>query len=211
MIRNFGRPFPAGIIYPDAIFRIPGSGRNIYLTFDDGPDPASTPRILDILKSHDVTAAFFCTGSKVTRSPGLFARIASEGHIIGNHGFSHLNGLKTPIRTYCADIFKGRDVTRSNLFRPPYGRLRVRQYRILERTMRIVFWDVMPYDFDMKMPAESSFAILSRKIRPGSVIVLHDKAESSAPAYLDRFIRSSLDRGYSFGILDDNSLHGQVI
>lgn len=208
MIRKFGRPFPAEIIYPGAIFRIPEKGKKLYLTFDDGPDPASTPQILDILNSHDVTATFFCTGSKVIRSPGLFARIASGGHIIGNHGFSHLNGLKTPIRTYCADIFKGRDVTQSNLFRPPYGRLRVRQYRILERTMRIVFWDIMPYDFDKKMHPETSFAILSARVRPGSVIVLHDKAESSALVYLDRFIRSSIDKGYTFGDLDDNSLQG---
>jgi peptidoglycan/xylan/chitin deacetylase (PgdA/CDA1 family) len=208
MIRKFGRPFPAEIIYPDAIFRITGTGKKLYLTFDDGPDPASTPQILDILRSHDVTATFFCTGSKVLRSPGLLAHIASAGHSTGNHGFSHLNGLKTPIRTYCSDVLKGRDITSSNLFRPPYGRLRVRQYRILERTMRIVFWDIMPYDFDKKLSSETSYAILSRKIRPGSVIVLHDKPESHALVYLDRFIRSSLEKGYTFGCIDDYSLHG---
>jgi peptidoglycan/xylan/chitin deacetylase (PgdA/CDA1 family) len=206
MIRNFGRPFPAGIIYPDAIFRMTGTGKKFYLTFDDGPDPSSTPRILDILNSHDVTAAFFCTGSNVIRSPGLLARIASEGHTIGNHGFSHLNGLKTPIRTYCSDVFKGRDVTSSNLFRPPYGRLRVRQYMILERSMKIVFWDIMPYDFDTKLSHGASYAILSRKVRPGSIIVLHDKPESHALFYLDRFIRSSLEKGYTFGSIDDYSL-----
>jgi len=207
MIRKFGRPFPAGIIYPDAIFRITGTGKKLYLTFDDGPDPVSTPQILDILRSHDVTATFFCTGSKVLGSPGLLGRIASGGHTIGNHGFSHLNGLKTPIRTYCADIMKGRDVTSGNFFRPPYGRLRVRQYRILERTMRIVFWDVMPYDFDRKMSPENSYSILSSRSRPGSVIVLHDKPESNALSYLGRFIRSSLEKGYTFGSLDDYFLH----
>jgi peptidoglycan-N-acetylglucosamine deacetylase len=207
MIRKFGRPFPAGIIYPDAIFRITGTGKKLYLTFDDGPDPVSTPRILDILQSNDVTATFFCTGSKVLGSPGLLGRIAAGGHTIGNHGFSHLNGLKTPVRTYCADIFKGRDVTSSNLFRPPYGRLRVRQYRILERTMRIVFWDIMPYDFDKSMSPEASYSILSSRCRPGSVIVLHDKPGSNVLEYLDRFIRSSLDKGYTFGSPDDYFLH----
>ena len=207
MIRNYGRPFPAEIIYPDAIFRITGTGKRLYLTFDDGPDPVSTPRILDILNSHNVTATFFCTGSNVIKSPGLLTRIASEGHTIGNHGFSHLNGLKTPIRKYCADVFKGRDITSGNLFRPPYGRLRVRQYRILERSLRIVFWDIMPYDFDKKLSQEASYAILSHKVRPGSVIVLHDKPESHALAYLDRFISSSLEKGYTFGSLDDYSLH----
>lgn len=211
MIRNYRRPFPAGIIYPDAIYTIGGKGKRLSLTFDDGPDPESTPLILDTLKSHDIRATFFCTGSRVLSSPGLFARIAAEGHTIGNHGFSHLNGLTTPIRTYCADVFRGRDITCSNLFRPPYGRLRVRQYRILERSMRIVFWDLMPYDFDQGLPAEESYNILASRIRPGSVIVLHDHATSSALIYLDRFLKRALEAGYAFGPLDDNSPHGRNI
>ena len=208
MIRNYGRPFPAGVIYPEAVYRIKGKGKKLYLTFDDGPDPVSTPAVLDILKAHDVHATFFCTGSKVLASPGLFARVASEGHTIGNHGFSHLNGLTTSIRAYCSDILRGRDITCSNLFRPPYGRLRVRQYRILERSMRIVFWDLMPYDFDRKLTADQSYSILLRRIRSGSVIVLHDTESSNAALYLDRFIQKALEEGYSFGSVDDYSLHG---
>jgi len=207
MIRNFGRPFPAGVIYPEAVYRINGTGKRLFLTFDDGPDPVSTPLILDILSDHDVHATFFCTGSKVLASPGLFGRIAAGGHAIGNHGFTHLNGLKTDVRTYCSDIFRGREITCSNLFRPPYGRLRVRQYRLLERSMKIVFWDIMPYDFDTRMPPESSYRILKQRMRPGSVIVLHDTAAASSPVYLGRFIREAHDEGWSFGSLDDNSLH----
>jgi peptidoglycan/xylan/chitin deacetylase (PgdA/CDA1 family) len=204
MIRNYARPFPASIIYPDAIFRMGSREKKICLTFDDGPDPVSTPMILDILNHHNITAAFFCTGSRVAKSPGLLSRIAAEGHTVGNHGFSHLNGLKTPVRTYCADAFRGRDITCSNLFRPPYGRLRVRQYLILARSMKIVFWDVMSYDFDTSLSSESSYNILSRRIRPGSIIVLHDTAYSHASGYLDRFIRSAVDRGYSFGLPDES-------
>jgi peptidoglycan/xylan/chitin deacetylase (PgdA/CDA1 family) len=207
MIRNYGRPLPAGVIYPEAIYRIKGTGKRLFLTFDDGPDPVSTPVILDILSDHDVHATFFCTGSKVLASPGLLAQIAAAGHAIGNHGFGHLNGLKTPVRTYCSDIFRGRDITCSNLFRPPYGRLRVRQYRLLERSMRIVFWDIMPYDFDTRMSPESSYRILKQRIRPGSVIVLHDIPTGSAPVYLGRFIEMARQEGWSFGSLDDNSLH----
>jgi peptidoglycan/xylan/chitin deacetylase (PgdA/CDA1 family) len=163
--------------------------------------------ILEVLKAHDVHATFFCTGSKVLASPSLFAGIAADGHTIGNHGFSHLNGLTTSVRYYCSDIFRGRDITCSNLFRPPYGRLRVRQYRILERTMRIVFWDLMPYDFDRKLSPEYSYKILSQRVRSGSVIVLHDTASGSALIYLDRFIKKALEEGYSFGSVDDYLLH----
>jgi peptidoglycan/xylan/chitin deacetylase (PgdA/CDA1 family) len=204
MIRNYGKPFPAGIIYPDAIFRLKSPGKTICLTFDDGPDPVSTPAILDILGHNNITATFFCTGNKVVKSPSLFARIAAEGHAVGNHGFNHLNGLKTTVRTYCSDVLRGRDITCSNLFRPPYGRLRVRQYRILERSMRIVFWDVMPYDFDMTLRPGNSYSILCRRIRHGSIIVLHDTEYSHAHGYLDRFIRSATERGYTFGLLDES-------
>jgi peptidoglycan/xylan/chitin deacetylase (PgdA/CDA1 family) len=208
MMRNYRRPFPAAVIYPDAVYTISGGGKKLYLTFDDGPDPESTPLILDILRSHDVKATFFCTGSRVLASPGLFARMAASGHTIGNHGFSHLNGLTTPVRTYCADVLRGRNITCSNLFRPPYGRLRVRQYRILERTMQIVFWDIMPYDFDQGLTSEESYDILMKRIRPGSVIVLHDKATSSALQYLDRFLQKALAAGWSFGPVDDYALRG---
>ncbi|MDX9902711.1 MAG: polysaccharide deacetylase family protein [Bacteroidales bacterium] len=205
MIRNYGRPFPAAVIYPDAIYRTGGSGRRLCLTFDDGPDSESTPRVLDILEGHGVRATFFCTGRKVQALPGLFARIASSGHATGNHGFSHLNGLKTPVREYCSDVLKGRDVTCSNLFRPPYGRIRIRQYRILERSMRIVFWDLMPYDFDSTLSPDASLRILMQRLRPGSLIVLHDTATSSALLYLDRFITEALRQGYTFSLPDDYS------
>lgn len=208
MIRQHGMPFPARIIYPDALFRVAGADKRLFLTFDDGPDPKSTPRVLDILKAHKVAATFFCTGSKVLASPMLFSRIAAEGHTPGNHGYSHLNGFKTSVRDYCSDIMKGREITCSNLFRPPYGRIRLRQYKILERTMRVVFWDVMPYDFDRRVLPETSLSILIRKVRSGSVIVLHDTAAGNALKFLDRFITSSIERGFAFGMLDDYSLHG---
>lgn len=198
MIRNFGRPLPAGVIYPDAIYSVRNRGKTVSLTFDDGPDPDSTPRILDTLAARGVKASFFCTGSRVQAYPGLFARIVTEGHTVGNHGFSHLNGLTTAIRPYCADIFRGRDITCSNLFRPPYGRLRVRQYRILEKSMQIVFWNLMPYDFDASLSAERSYRILVSRVKPGSLIVLHDKPESSLHSYLDSFLTNAVERGYQF-------------
>jgi peptidoglycan/xylan/chitin deacetylase (PgdA/CDA1 family) len=208
MIRYFGRPLPAALIYPDAVYRIRGTGKKLCLTFDDGPDPVSTPRILDILSANNIKATFFCTGSKVLASPGLFARIAAEGHAVGNHGFSHLNGLKTPVRTYCSDILRGRDITCSNLFRPPYGRLRTRQYKILERSMQIVFWDLMPYDFDRSLQPEASYRILTQRMKPGSLIVLHDKESSSAVLYLDQFVKKALGDGYLFVPVDDYSDQG---
>lgn len=208
MIRNYGKPFPAGLIYPDALYRIYGAGKMVFLTFDDGPDPESTPVILEILESFNIKATFFCTGCKILKNPGLFAMIAAGGHAVGNHGFSHLNGYNTPLRKYCSDIYRGRDITCSNLFRPPYGKIGLRQYRILERTMKIVFWDIMPYDFDLTLPADRSLAILERMMRSGSIIVLHDKPSSHAPFILRHFLETTLEKRYSFGLLADNLARG---
>ncbi|MDM8003296.1 MAG: hypothetical protein QUS66_10395 [Bacteroidota bacterium] len=81
----------------------------------------------------------------------------------------------------------------------------MRQYRILERSMRIVFWDLMPYDFDRGLTADESYSVLTRRLRPGSVIVLHDKASSTALNYLERFLKKALAEGYTFGSVDDSS------
>ena len=204
MIRFIRQPFPANIMYPDAVFRIPGQGKRLWLTFDDGPDPSTTPAILDILAEKGIHCTFFCTGEKVNSNPGLFARIASEGHAIGNHGFSHHDGRTMPVRKYCANVFKGRDITCSNFFRPPYGRIRRRQYKIIERSSRIIFWDVMPYDFDHKLTPQQVMTNLKRNIRPGSIIVLHDHPGSKAVMILSDFIDYAIASGYEFLTLNDN-------
>jgi peptidoglycan-N-acetylglucosamine deacetylase len=187
-----------GILYPKAIFRRKTSEKILYLTFDDGPDPESTPELLDILDNHNVKALFFCTGIAAEKYPELIEKIKCRGHLIGNHGYSHLNGWETSIKKYCNDTQLASSFTSENLFRPPYGRLRIRQYRKLQRSFRIFFWDIMPYDYDKKFGSRSSFEILNKKIRPGSVIALHDRRDSTSKIYLGKFLNSSIEKGFRF-------------
>jgi peptidoglycan/xylan/chitin deacetylase (PgdA/CDA1 family) len=84
----------------------------------------------------------------------------------------------------------------------------MRQYRILERSMQIVFWDLMPYDFDRSLQPEASYRILTQRMKPGSLIVLHDKESSSAVLYLDQFVKKALGDGYLFVPVDDYSDQG---
>jgi peptidoglycan/xylan/chitin deacetylase (PgdA/CDA1 family) len=84
----------------------------------------------------------------------------------------------------------------------------VRQYKILERSMQIVFWDLMPYDFDVSLPPEASYRVLTKRMRAGSLIVLHDRASASSLQFLDRFIRRALDEGYLFVPVHDISGQG---
>lgn len=185
-------------LYPDAIFRIKTQEKLLSLTFDDGPDPASTPQILGILKRYGIRATFFCTGIKAEKYPDLVSEIKIAGHQIGNHGYSHLNGWRTDFKNYSEDIYRADELTSSEIFRPPYGRLTFRQYSGLKDKYRIFFWDLMPYDFDPSFGAGRSLNILKRKIRPGSVIVLHDTPLSSAGRILEEYIEFAIKNGYKF-------------
>jgi peptidoglycan/xylan/chitin deacetylase (PgdA/CDA1 family) len=185
-------------LYPGAVFRLETTEKLLCLTFDDGPDPSSTPELLKILDGFRIRAVFFCDGRKAEQYPFLVERIKREGHITGNHGYSHINGWFTSVRKYCSDIKRASPFTSESLFRPPYGKIRLRQYIRLKKQFRIFFWDLMPYDFDNNMGYKKSLDILSRKIRPGSIIVLHDNPSSSVLQLVHDLINIAQSRGYSF-------------
>lgn len=197
-MRLFRPCFFTGWLYPDALFSLKRSEKSLCLTFDDGPDPGSTPELLDILNNYNIKALFFCNGRAAEKYPELINQIIINGHIVGNHGYSHLNGWTTSTGKYCDDINKASEFTSDKLFRPPYGRIRYSQFRRLRRQFRIIFWDVMPYDFDKSFGAERSLGVLNKKLRPGSIIVLHDNPLSASKIFLNEFLELSKDRGYRF-------------
>ena len=196
---RFFRPcFIAGWIFPEAMFRIGTDEKIICLTFDDGPDPASTPVLLDLLGRYNIKALFFCNGRNAENHPSLMQRILSEGHIAGNHTWSHLNGWTSSVNNYLDDVSKASAMTSDKWFRPPFGHLRLFQYYRLKKKYRIVFWDIMPYDFDDSFAPEESLEVLLKKTRPGSIIVLHDNGRSSSAVYLENFLKEVTERGYRF-------------
>jgi peptidoglycan-N-acetylglucosamine deacetylase len=201
-MRLFRPCFIAGCLYPEGLFRIKTIEKLLFLTFDDGPDPGSTPRLLDILDRFDIKAMFFCDGRAAEKYPALVDLIKSKGHLIGNHGYNHLNGWTTPVKNYIADIERGARFTSSAWFRPPYGRISPAQYKILKNSYKIVFWDIMPYDFDNSFAPADTNKVLLRKMRPGSIIVLHDQPGSSFIPYLSGFIEICSDRNYRFVVPD---------
>lgn len=201
-MRLFRPFFFGGCIYPEALFRINTTEKLLFLTFDDGPDPVSSPQLVDILDKYDVKALFFCDGTAAENYPDLIDLIKSKGHLIGNHGYNHLNGWKTSAKRYIADVENAAVNTSSYLFRPPYGRLRLSQYRKLKENYKIVFWDIMPYDFDESFRSEDSFKVLLRKMRPGSIIVLHDNPRSSLIPVLHKVIEAAINSGYRFVLPD---------
>jgi peptidoglycan-N-acetylglucosamine deacetylase len=198
---RFYRPaLPARLFFSSGIFRIKTRERKLILSFDDGPVAGSTESILEVLGSREVSAVFFCSGEAAEKSPELVNMIRAQGHLIGNHGYHHLDGLRTTSDLYLENAARADRFTSASLFRPPYGRMTPAQYRLLRAKYYIVLWDVMAYDFDTNFSAEASLDVLKKKIRNGSVIVLHDSPVSSVHVYLAEFIDYARQRGFSFDI-----------
>ncbi|MFP4059902.1 MAG: polysaccharide deacetylase family protein [Bacteroidales bacterium] len=161
-------------IYNKAIICFPNKPGSLFFTFDDGPDPEVTPKVLDVLKRYQAKATFFCLGFQVEQYPGIVDRIRSEGHAIGNHGFVHLNGLKTNSRHYIKDVEKAESTIKSHLFRPPHGLMRPAQYKNLSKQYTIILWDVMVYDFNQMISIQKTLTRVKKHITGGSIVVFHD-------------------------------------
>ena len=160
--------------------RIKKSGR-IYLTFDDGPHPDSTPQILALLRKYNAKATFFVIGENVLKYPYIMRQIIDAGHEIGEHSFSHkFPWLCDPYRSLL-DLMRGnrvlndyRQVEDKKLFRPPYGKLNMISLIYVFLTQRkFVFWNVDPKDYKQDS-GEKIADLVSKKLLPGNVILLHD-------------------------------------
>ena len=150
----------------------------VYLTFDDGPHPEITAFVLDELKKWEAKASFFCIGENVARYPDVFKRIKDEGHTIGNHTMHHLNGWKTKDDTYLDDIRQAAKLISSDLFRPPYGRIRFSQLQKLDKKMKVVMWSLLSGDFDVTITPEKCLNNVISNIKNGDIIVFHDSIKA---------------------------------
>jgi len=207
-------PAFAKFFLPQIICRIPQVhsggkreyGKIIYLTFDDGPIPETTPYILDTLKKYGVKATFFCVGENVKKHPELYKRILEEGHFVGNHTFNHLNGWKTPRKMFMENVNQCAEYVSSDLFRPPYGKMTLYQYNTLKKRFHLIFWDVLVPDFDSKSSTRKCLDIIKKKTRAGSVLVFHDnlKAKNKLTDLLQGFLDFAVLKKYDIQPVTNN-------
>jgi peptidoglycan/xylan/chitin deacetylase (PgdA/CDA1 family) len=167
-------------MYKQCIWEMPGDGHKVYLSFDDGPHPVVTGFVLDLLKEHGALATFFCIGKNVAEYGELYQRISTEGHRVANHTHTHPNGWNTTDQDYINDIRAASVLIDSDLFRPPYGRVRFSQLgKILgELNLRPVMWSVLSGDFDPGTSRERCARNVIRHMKPGSIIVFHDSLKA---------------------------------
>jgi peptidoglycan/xylan/chitin deacetylase (PgdA/CDA1 family) len=197
-MRHFNPYRLAATVCRQPVWHFKPEGRSLFLTFDDGPSPALTPWVLDVLRSYDARATFFCLGSQVQQHPELYAAIRDGGHAVGNHTHNHLDGWRTSKRRYLKDIDRASQWIHSPLFRPPYGRISLRQIHHLAQTYRIIMWDVLSRDYDSRLSPQTILSRLKRRVRPGSIVVFHDspRAEKNLRAILPEFLDFCHTEGY---------------
>jgi len=177
--------------------------KSVYLTFDDGPIPQSTPFILDTLRHYGIKGTFFLVGDNARRHPELAQKIVGEGHRIGNHTFHHLGGFKHLTSTYVADTMHAGSYIESNLFRPPHGVMTPLEYAELKKQFRIVMWDVVSRDYSRKVKASDVVENVKLYTRNGSIITFHDSLKSidKLRTALPESIEWMVGQGYEFKTL----------
>ena len=217
---------PTGQWYGRTLARLPGRGKRIALTYDDGPNDPHTLRLLEVLAKHEVRATFFIIGHFVRERPEIAREVARAGHVIGNHTFTHpLLIFESAARTRselldCRAALHDVVGEHSNLFRPPFGGRRPATLRIArELGMQPVMWNVTGYDWNAPPAAEIERKVVRQirgprrarfwpagvEMRGGDVILLHDGGHKRMGANraqtviaTDNLIRRYKDQGYEF-------------
>lgn len=177
--------FPRMRVFTHAIWRGPAGARGVALTFDDGPHPEHTRRVLDLLDSHGVRATFFVIGAKAERHPEVVREIVARGHAVAGHSYDHVRTYTfRGVRALQADQDASDRVLGSllgrapRLFRPPFGLVNPRIGRLIEeRGLVHVHWSVKAIDGVAGASADRVVARVVRGLRDGAIVLLHDAAE----------------------------------
>ncbi|MFR9799269.1 polysaccharide deacetylase family protein [Streptomyces sp. MS06] len=197
-----------------------GRGRpdHVALTFDDGPDPRSTPRFLRLLDERGVRATFFLLGDQAVRAPGLVGEIAAAGHEIGVHGWLHRPLLLRGPRATYGDLARARDAVgsltgrRPVLFRPPYGVMSASAHLAARRLgLTPVLWTCWGEDWRARASPVTVHRTVTADLDGGGTILLHDSDCTSAPGSwratlgaLPAILDTCEERGYAVGRLCDH-------
>jgi peptidoglycan/xylan/chitin deacetylase (PgdA/CDA1 family) len=200
-------------LFPGCVWQGPKKEKTLYLTFDDGPHPTITPFILDLLKQYNAKATFFCIGNNVKNFPRQYHQIINEGHTVGNHTMNHMNGWKCTDEEYSDDINRAKRYIKSNLFRPPYGRIKRSQIKWLtkdnnlpvadNRKHFVVMWNILAGDWDADLKPERCYERIKGKITSGDIIVFHDseKAWDRMNYAVPMLLKDFTEKGYRFEAL----------
>lgn len=188
----------------DVMFRTDNGKHSVYLTFDDGPIPESTPWLLDVLAKHGAKATFFMVADNARRYPHLHKAVIEGGHAIGNHTFHHKAPFRQTTEEMMEDVMLADEVLHSSLFRPPHGLIWRRQQNALSHAgFRIVMFDLNTLDYRKDRTSEQIVKSVSRNVRSGCIINFHDSLKSidKLKTALPQILSLLKERGFSLDTL----------
>ena len=196
--RGLGALFPGTVLVKGR-----RSMGRVALTFDDGPHPENTPRILDVLDKSCVTATFFLQGREAEKYPALVREISARGHQVGNHGYSHLDAKQSPWNIYVDEVHRAQAIFQDavgrkldRIFRPPFGSISGASFLALAWSgFRFVFWSVDSRDSFIRDPSALTAHIVSHEIVSGDILLFHEDYTHSVtalPAILESLKRGQL-------------------
>lgn len=190
-------------LYPSLTWQMKPADQEVYLTFDDGPHPQITGQILDILREYRFKATFFTVGQNMERFPEMCDRVVREGHVLGNHTYSHVSGYKCTAEEYQTEAGAWSPRYETTLFRPPYGRITRKQIQVLRNDYTIVMWTLLSWDFQQGLDQKGTLRKLKRGTKSGSIIVFHDsiKAERNVLNMLPEYCHFLREEGYRSEVL----------
>jgi peptidoglycan/xylan/chitin deacetylase (PgdA/CDA1 family) len=185
---------------------MPSYEKALYLTFDDGPHPTITPRVLHLLAQYNAKATFFCIGDRVKRYPEIMERIVAEGHSIGNHTQHHVNGWSSTVHAYLDEVNQASSLIPSKLFRPPFGRIKRKQAKLLENLgYKIIMWTILSADYDYSLAKEECARRVTSHIDNGNIYLFHDsdKGEERLLFALPILLKEGSANGFLFKKIDE--------
>jgi peptidoglycan/xylan/chitin deacetylase (PgdA/CDA1 family) len=176
----------------------------VLLSFDDGPHPELTPKILETLKNHNVKAIFFVIGLKAEEHPNIVHQIVADGHLIGNHTYTHhplfaMYSMEKVHIEICknAELLKKLTGSELELFRPPIGYTNPKIARVVKKLgLKVIGWNVRSYDTILHNPRTLKNRVL-KLTKPGSIVLLHDTL-SQTEQMLDAYITDAKQNGIIF-------------
>lgn len=211
MLRLYKTPALLRRLLPGYTWLREERGKVLYLTFDDGPIPEVTPWVLEQLAQYRAQATFFAVGDNIVKHQDIAEQILAAGHRLANHTHNHLRGWETALERYLENVQQcQQELERLNpiaaqpkLFRPPYGRITLKQAAALRPAYELVMWDVLTNDYDRSLSPEKCLREAIRCTQSGSIIVFHDslKAQRNMQYALPRFLDHFTAQGYTFQTL----------
>lgn len=184
----------------DVLFRVDDGKPSVYLTFDDGPIPESTPWLLETLAKFDAKATFFMVADNARRYPHLHKAVLEAGHAVGNHTFHHKPPFRQSVEEMMRDVALAHEVLDSKLFRPPHGIMTRSQQKALSAAgYTVVMFDLNTLDYHADRTPQQIIDSVCRNVRPGCIINLHDSLKSidKLKQCLPVILSHLLSQGYS--------------